>query len=107
LLRPVHRARSAGALIARDFLCLQCTLINGTTQRHGVQRREQNLPIAWFGGTYALLPTLDLTTAYYHEWQNEFLERGQECRRGNMRPRDDRPRFVCRHAGCRFRCARG
>jgi predicted porin len=27
----------------------------------------------WFGGKYAVLPTLDLIGAYYHVWQNDYL----------------------------------
>jgi predicted porin len=59
--------------IARDSLCFQCTLINGTTINSTAFNGENKIfQIAWFGGTYALLPTLDLTTAYYREWQNDF-----------------------------------
>jgi hypothetical protein len=93
--------------IAGDSLCFQCTLINGTTINSTAFNGENKIfQIAWFGGTYALLPTLDLTAAYYREWRSDFFGRGQECRWGNMRPRGDRPGFVRRYAGCRFRFAR-
>jgi predicted porin len=59
--------------VAGDLVCFQCNGINGTnissTAFNGGNKIFQ---IAWFGGTYALLPTLDLTAAYYHEWQNDF-----------------------------------
>jgi predicted porin len=59
--------------IAGDFLCFQCTLINGTTiNSTAFNGGNKIFQIAWFGGTYALLPTLDLSAAYYHEWQNDF-----------------------------------
>ena len=59
--------------VAGDFVCFGCTNLNGTnissTAFNGGTKIFQ---IAWFGGTYALLPNLDLTAAYYHEWQNDF-----------------------------------
>jgi predicted porin len=59
--------------IAGDFVCFNCVTLNGTnissTAFNGGNKIFQ---IAWFGATYALLPTLDLTGAYYHEWQNDF-----------------------------------
>jgi predicted porin len=59
--------------IAGDFVCLQCTLINGTTINSTASNGGNKIfQIAWFGGTYALTPKLDLTAAYYHEWQNDF-----------------------------------
>jgi predicted porin len=36
----------------------------------------RRLNIAWFGGKYALTDSLDLTAAYYHVWQNEFVTGG-------------------------------
>jgi predicted porin len=59
--------------IAGDFVCFQCNGINGTTiNSTAFNGGNRIFQIAWFGGTYALLPTLDLTAAYYHEWQNDF-----------------------------------
>jgi hypothetical protein len=59
--------------IAGDSLCFQCTLINGTTiNSTAFNGGNKIFQIAWFGGTYALLPTLDLTAAYYREWQSDF-----------------------------------
>jgi hypothetical protein len=54
--------------VAGDFVCFQCTLINGTTiNSTAFNGGNKIFQIAWFGGTYALLPTLDLTAAYYRE----------------------------------------
>jgi predicted porin len=59
--------------IAGDFVCFQCNLINGTTiNSTAFNGGNKIFQIAWFGGTYALMPTLDLTAAYYREWQNDF-----------------------------------
>jgi hypothetical protein len=38
--------------------------------------------LAWFGGTYALRSTLDLTAAYYREWQNDFSGGAKNAAKG-------------------------
>jgi predicted porin len=59
--------------IAGDFVCFQCTAINGTNiSSTAFNGGDKILQIAWFGGSYALTASLDLTAAYYHEWQNNF-----------------------------------
>jgi predicted porin len=59
--------------VAGDFVCFGCTNINGTNiSSTAFNTGTKIFQIAWFGATYALLPTLDLTAAYYHEWQNDF-----------------------------------
>jgi predicted porin len=69
--------------IAGDFVCLQCNLINGTTiNSTAFNGGNKIFQIAWFGGTYALLPTLDLTAAYYREWQNDFSGGAKNAARG-------------------------
>jgi predicted porin len=59
--------------IAGDFVCFQCVASGGTqinsTFFNGGDRISQ---IAWFGATYAITDSLDLTGAYYHWWQNDF-----------------------------------
>jgi predicted porin len=34
---------------------------------------DRVLQTAWFGARYAITPTVDITGAYYHEWQNSFV----------------------------------
>jgi predicted porin len=34
---------------------------------------DKVLQTAWFGVRYAITPALDITGAYYHEWQNSFV----------------------------------
>jgi predicted porin len=33
---------------------------------------DKILQTAWFGVRYSITPALDITGAYYHEWQNQF-----------------------------------
>jgi predicted porin len=33
---------------------------------------DKVLQTAWFGARYSITPSLDITGAYYHEWQNTF-----------------------------------
>ena len=59
--------------VAGDFVCFGCvasggTQINSTAFNGG----DKTLQLAWFGAKYALTPSLDLTGAYYHEWQNDY-----------------------------------
>jgi predicted porin len=44
------------------------TAVSTTAFLHG----DKILQLAWIGGTYSILPTLDATAAYYHEWQNDY-----------------------------------
>jgi predicted porin len=34
---------------------------------------DKTLQTAWFGVRYSITPALDITGAYYHEWQNSFV----------------------------------
>jgi predicted porin len=67
--------------IAGDFVCANCNsttganaaLYNGTNiSTTSFSHADKIFQIVWFGGTYALTPSLDLTAAYYHEWQNDY-----------------------------------
>ena len=33
----------------------------------------RNLQVAWIGGKWAVLPTVDIGFGYYHAWQNDYL----------------------------------
>src|SRR5260221_539160 len=69
--------------VAGDFVCFGCTNLNGTNiSSTAFNGGTKILQIAWFGGTYALLPNLDLTAAYYHEWQNDFSGGAKNGARG-------------------------
>ena len=69
--------------IAGDFLCFQCILINGTTiNSTAFSGGNKIFQIAWLGGTYALRPSLDLTAAYYREWQNDFSGGAKNAAKG-------------------------
>jgi len=50
---------------------LQGGLIAGTVNNNGFVT-DKILQTAWFGVRYAITPALDITGAYYHEWQNSF-----------------------------------
>ena len=61
--------------VAGDFVCfgIACrnnygTNINSTAFNGG----NKILQLLWFGAKYALTDSLDVTGAYYHEWQNDF-----------------------------------
>jgi predicted porin len=63
--------------IAGDFLCANCTsalgLINNGTNINNVFYNVHKIDqLAWFGAKYSLTDSLDVTAAYYHEWQNDF-----------------------------------
>jgi predicted porin len=59
--------------IAGDFVCFNCKAINGTTisvtSFNGGDKIQQ---LAYFGGRYALTDSLELASAYYHVWQNDY-----------------------------------
>jgi predicted porin len=58
--------------IAGDLICANCQQINGTnitTNFYNVHKIDQ---LAYVGATYSLTDSLDVTAAYYHEWQNDF-----------------------------------
>ena len=59
--------------VAGDFVCFGCVASGGTqinsTFFNGGDKISQ---LAWFGATYAITDSLDLTGAYYHSWQNDF-----------------------------------
>jgi len=62
--------------IAGDFICAGCNtptglVFNGTTINNaGLTGKVQQM--LWVGAKYALTDSLDLTAAYYHDWQNDF-----------------------------------
>jgi predicted porin len=53
-----------GAFIAGGFILAAPTNTNFTT--------DKILQTAWLGVRYSITPSLDITGAYYHEWQNSF-----------------------------------
>jgi predicted porin len=71
-------ANPDNALVPGAFL--QGGLIAGTTNNcnfggtiAGVcVNNDKILQTVWFGARYAITPALDITGAYYHEWQNNF-----------------------------------
>jgi predicted porin len=59
--------------IAGDFVCAGCQSFNGTNINNtAFSHADKILQFAWFGSKYALTDSLDLATAYYHVWQNDF-----------------------------------
>jgi predicted porin len=59
--------------IAGDFVCAGCQAVNftnisTTSFSHGDKIQQ----LAWVGGRYALTDSLDVVSAYYHVWQNDF-----------------------------------
>jgi len=68
--------QSAFTDIAGDFICAGCNtpaglVFNGTTiSNSALNGKVQQM--LWVGGKYALTSSLDVTAAYYHDWQNDF-----------------------------------
>jgi predicted porin len=59
--------------VAGDFVCFDCVASGGTQiSSTAFNGGDKILQIAWFGATYAITDALDLTGAYYYEWQNNF-----------------------------------
>jgi predicted porin len=59
--------------IAGDFVCFDCVTSGGTQiSSTAFNGGEKILQLAWFGATYSLTDSLDLTGAYYYEWQNNY-----------------------------------
>jgi predicted porin len=58
--------------IAGDFLCAGCQAINGTNINNTFYNFHKIDQFAWVGAKYALTDSLDVTAAYYREWQNDF-----------------------------------
>jgi predicted porin len=58
--------------IAGDLLCAGCQQINGTNITTNFYNTHKILQLAWVGAKYSLTDSLDVTGAYYHEWQNDF-----------------------------------
>jgi predicted porin len=54
-----------GAFVAGGFILAAPINTNFTT--------DKILQTAWFGVRYSITPSLDITGAYYHEWQNSFV----------------------------------
>jgi predicted porin len=55
----------AGAFVQGTYVAPAPNNTNFTT--------DKVLQTAWFGVRYAITPALDITGAYYHEWQNSFV----------------------------------
>jgi predicted porin len=59
--------------IAGDFVCFDCVASGGTQiSSTAFNGGDKILQLAWFGATFAITDSLDLTGAYYHEWQNNY-----------------------------------
>jgi predicted porin len=63
--------------IAGDFLCTGCykpggMVLNGTNINNTAYNVARITQLAWFGAKYSLTPSLDVTGAYYHIWQNNY-----------------------------------
>jgi predicted porin len=54
-----------GAFLQGGFVAGTANNTNFTT--------DKILQTAWFGVRYSITPALDITGAYYHEWQNSFI----------------------------------
>src|ERR1700722_12026810 len=57
-----------GAFTTGGFILGACGAINNTNFT-----TDKILQTAWFGVKYSITPALDITGAYYHEWQNSFV----------------------------------
>ena len=51
---------------------LQGGMIAGFVNNTQYASGDKILQTAWFGVRYAITPALDITGAYYHEWQNQY-----------------------------------
>jgi predicted porin len=58
--------------IAGDLLCVGCQQVNGTNITSNFYNVHKIDQLVWFGARYAVTDSLDVTAAYYHEWQNDF-----------------------------------
>jgi predicted porin len=59
--------------IAGDLICTgACGTLIGTTINNTNYTHHKVDQLAWFGAKYSLTDSLDVTAAYYHEWQNDF-----------------------------------
>jgi predicted porin len=54
-----------GAFVTGGFIAFATNNTNFTT--------DKVLQTAWIGAKYSITPALDITGAYYHEWQNSFV----------------------------------
>src|ERR1700732_3036157 len=66
----IHRANpnnplAVGAFLQGGYIAAFVNNTNFTT--------DLVLQTAWIGARYAITPALDITGAYYHEWQNSFV----------------------------------
>jgi predicted porin len=52
--------------------CIGAPCMNGTAINNTLYVIHKVDQLAWFGAKYALTDSLDVTGAYYHEWQNDF-----------------------------------
>jgi predicted porin len=65
----IHQANPNNPLNAGAFL--QGGFVAGTVNNINFPT-DKILQTAWIGARYAITPALDITGAYYHEWQNQF-----------------------------------
>jgi predicted porin len=78
--------------IAGDLLCLNCNtpgtglVFNGTQISNTFYNVHKIDQLAWFGAKYALTDTVDVTAAYYHEWQNDFSGGGPNANQAGQTP---------------------
>jgi predicted porin len=56
---------NVGAFVTGGFIAGAVNNTNFTT--------DKILQTAWIGAKYSITPALDITGAYYHEWQNSFV----------------------------------
>ena len=56
-----------GYILGTANNCAEGAVVGGVCQNN-----DRILQTAWFGVRYAITPALDITGAYYHEWQNNF-----------------------------------
>ncbi len=61
---------NVGAFTTGGFIA--AVVNNNAFGAAGGPSSDRILQTAWIGARYSILPNLDLTGAYYHEWQNSF-----------------------------------
>jgi predicted porin len=58
--------------IAGDFICVGCQAINGTNISSTAFNIHKIQQLAYAGAKYSLTDSLDVTGAFYEDWQNDF-----------------------------------
>jgi predicted porin len=73
--------------VAGDFICQNCNIdpatakpgtvlgpvFNGTNINNRFYNTHRITQLAWVGARYALTDSLNISGAFYHEWQNDFI----------------------------------